>query len=130
MWKTRDHDDRRQVTTKNANQVKVQQKTTKSEHEIDERVMEIADNSDSMTKWEEELESKCHFNEDQLVDCLSMVGKYYHRHQTFPFTADNDDDIVISQARIGWGYWKKLKHFSETSTKGQLDRAQKLVTPD
>jgi hypothetical protein len=60
-----------------------------------------------LNKWEYELEAVHNFNEDQLVDCLSLKG-IYSTSDTFPDHSPKED-IVKQQARIGWELSYRLR---------------------
>ena len=59
-----------------------------------------------LNNWEYGLETVHQFNENQLVECLSLKG-IYSRSEQFP--AYDPKDIVKMQAYIGWELSYKLR---------------------
>ena len=59
-------------------------------------------------KWEEELETKYHFNEDSIVKCFNLVFKHLNKGQGEILPADNIETI---QAIKGWTLLKRQQEF-------------------
>ena len=77
---------------------------TSINNDIIEQFKEI---SHGLNEWEYGLETVHKFNEDQLVDCLSLIG-IYSRSDTFP-DHNPKEDIVKQQGRIGWKWNYRLR---------------------